>query len=71
MGRKFHILWLLIAVMLLTGCSMRTLDELYCVPKRSEEQNNLQRAIDQNMDGLVYCAPLSSLNDNSHPLDQA
>ena len=62
MGRKFHILWLLIAVMLLTGCSMRTLDELYCVPKRSEEQNNLQRAIDQNMDGLVYCAPLTGEN---------
>lgn len=62
MSRKWNILCLLLAVMLLTGCSMRTLDELYCVPKRSEEQSNLQIAIDHNMDGRVYSAPLNGEN---------
>ena len=62
MSRKWNILCLLLAVMLLTGCSMRTLEELYCVPRRSEEQNSLQTAIDRNMNGLSYCAPLNGEN---------
>lgn len=38
---------------------MRTVHELYQLPKRSEEYNNLQSAIDSVMNGLEYCAPLS------------
>ena len=41
---------------------MQTLDELYRVPKRSEEYNNLQSAIDRNMGDREYCAPLSGEN---------
>lgn len=62
MSRKWNILWLLLAVLLLSGCSMRTLEELYCVPKRSEEQSNLQLAIDRHMGALSYCAPLNGEN---------
>lgn len=50
---------LLAAVLFLSGCSMRTVDQMYCLPKRSDEYNNLQSVIDQAMTGLEYCAPLS------------
>lgn len=50
---------LLLVLLLLNGCGMRTVDELYQLPKRSEEYNNLQSAIDAVMNGLEYCAPLS------------
>lgn len=45
--------------LLLGGCSMRTVEQMYCLPKRSEEYNDLQAAIDGAMKGLSYCAPLS------------
>ena len=62
MGGKLKILSAVLAVLLLTGCSMRTLDELYRVPKRSEEYNDLQSAIDRHMGNREYCAPLSGEN---------
>lgn len=60
--RRHRLLYILLALVLLSGCSMRTLDQLYCVPKRSEEHSNLQLAIDQNMSSRTYCAPLSGEN---------
>lgn len=62
---KRMMLLLLVASMLLTGCAMRTVDELYRVPKRSEEYNNLQSAIDSVMVGLEYSAPLSGENQQA------
>ena len=62
MSGKLKILSAVLAVLLLTGCSMRTLDELYRVPKRSEEYNDLQSAIDRHMGDREYCAPLSGEN---------
>lgn len=53
------------AALLLTGCSMGTLDQLYCIPKRSEEYNNLQSVIDKAMTGADYCAPLSGENQQT------
>lgn len=50
---------LLMAALLLSGCAVRTVDEMYCLPKRSETYNDLQSAIDSAMSGLEYCAPLS------------
>lgn len=62
MSRKLKIFSLLLAMLLLTGCSMRTLDELYRVPRRSEEYNDLQSAIDRSIGDREYCAPLSGEN---------
>ena len=59
---KWKLTALLLALLLLSGCGMRTVDELYCLPKRSEDYNNLQSAIDAVMNGLQYCAPLSGEN---------
>jgi len=56
----------LVASLLLSGCAMATVDELYRVPKRSEEYNNLQAAMDAVMtDGLEYSAPLSGENQQT------
>ncbi len=55
----------LAAALLLTGCSMTTVDQLYCLPKRSEQYNNLQSAIDAAMSGLSYASPQSGENQQT------
>lgn len=50
---------LLSAALLLSGCGLLTLEELYCPPKRSNESDNLQAVIDKAMKNLTYCAPVS------------
>lgn len=55
-------LLLVTAVLILAGCGLTTVDEMYQIPKRSEDYNNLQSAIDDAMSGLSYCAPLSGEN---------
>ena len=56
---------LLLMALLLSGCAMRTLDQMYAVPKRSSEYQDLQRVIDQAMTGLEYCAPVSGENQQT------
>lgn len=46
----------------LSGCSVHTISDLYCLPMRSEEYTGLQTAIDQIMNGREYCAPISGEN---------
>lgn len=66
MNRRMKLaLILLAAAMLLGGCAMQTVDEMYCLPKRSAEYQELQNAIDQAMPGLEYCAPLSGENQQT------
>jgi len=62
MKKNIALVLLLLAVCLLSGCNMRTIDELYCLPKRSEAYNNLQSQIDKTMVGYDYSAPLSGEN---------
>jgi len=57
-------LLIVLAVLFLPGC-MLTVDEMYRLPKRSEDYNNLQSAIDQAMTGLSYCAPLTGENQQT------
>lgn len=52
----------LVAALLLPGCVMRTVDELYCLPKRPQADSDLQKVIDQAMVGLSYCAPVYGEN---------
>lgn len=51
--------------MLLGGCALQTVDEMYAIPKRSAEYNNLQSAIDSAMYGLTYSAPVSGEHQQS------
>ena len=48
--------------LLLSGCVMRTVDELYCLPQRTQANNDLQSVIDKAMENLSYCAPLNGEN---------
>ena len=66
MASKYKILLLLLIVsLLLSGCGLLTLEELYCLPKRSESYSNLQSQIDDAMEELTYSAPLSGDNRQS------
>ena len=54
-----------VALVLLPGCAMRTVDDLYSPPKRSEEYTNLQNAIDSVMADMEYWAPLAGENQQT------
>ena len=56
------ILICLLAVLLLSGCNMRTVDEMYHPPKRPEAYNSLSSQINDVMSGREYQAPLSGEN---------
>ena len=60
--KKIGILAVLLAALLLGGCTMRTVDQLYCLPKRSQAYKHLQSAIDSAMGGREYCSPLAGEN---------
>lgn len=62
MKSKFKWICMLLVAVLLSGCSMRTVKDMYRLPKRSDNFNNLQAAIDLAMTDLEYCAPLSGEN---------
>ena len=57
-ANKVIIMVLLMALML-SGC-MRTVDQMYCLPKRTETYNHLQSAIDEAMVDMSYCADRGS-----------
>lgn len=62
--KRFGIL-IVTAALLLTGCTMPTIDQMYCIPRRSEEYNNLQSAMDAAMADLEYSAPVSGDNQQT------
>lgn len=63
-GIKLICLLLAIALML-AGCTIRTVEQMYRLPKRSEDYNDLQSAIDEAMSDLEYCAPLTGENQQT------
>lgn len=66
MLNKWKILLLLLALStVLTGCNMPTVDQLYCLPKRYSADSNLQEVIDEAMEDLQYCAPVSGNNQQT------
>ncbi len=66
MGNRIKKLFcLLLSAMILSGCSMQTVDQMYRLPKRSTDYSNLQAAIDKAMDGLAFSAPLTGENQQS------
>ncbi len=53
-------------VLLLTGCFFKSVDELYALPKQSQEYYDLQEEIEKLMvSGVVYAAPISGANQQS------
>ena len=62
MFRRCNFILLLLVSLLLSGCALRTVDQMYCLPKRSQEYSDLQSAIDGAMVDLEYSSPLSGEN---------
>lgn len=65
---KKRILFLLTAVLaalLFAGCTMRTVEEMYALPKRSDAFNEMQSAIDTAMYGMTYASPQSGENQQT------
>ena len=62
--KKIFLAALLAALALCSGC-MATVDQMYRLPKRSEEVANLQAAMDSAMSGLSYSAPLTGENQQT------
>ena len=51
----------LFCVLTLSGCIAKTVDELYALPRHSDEYYELQKAIDGVMtEGVQYAAPVST-----------
>lgn len=65
MKKRILFLTMLLTALLLSGCTMRTVEEMYALPKRSEEYKELQSAIDTAMYGLTYSSPQSGENQQT------
>ncbi|MBQ3192412.1 MAG: hypothetical protein IJB59_02450 [Oscillospiraceae bacterium] len=65
MKRRILFAVLLVMTLLLTGCTLRTVEEMYALPKRSSEYSQLQSAIDTAMYGLTYSSPQSGENQQT------
>ncbi|MBE6923346.1 MAG: hypothetical protein E7465_09280 [Ruminococcaceae bacterium] len=65
MKKAIRVLSLLMAALLLSGCTMRTVDEMYRLPRRSETDDHLQSAIDAAMADLNYAAPIAGENQQT------
>ncbi len=58
MRRYSKIIGLLLCMaLLLSGCNLRTVDQLYCLPMRSDSEQDLQEVISRAMSDLEYSAP--------------
>ena len=53
--------------LLLSGCFVKTVDELYTLPQHSDDYNRLEQAIESGMSAqrAVYAAPVSGINQQS------
>lgn len=60
--RTLLLVFAFLLVLCTCGCTVATVDKMYQVPKRSQDFNNLQSAIDNSMAELSYSAPLSGEN---------
>lgn len=65
MKLKKSVFLMLLAALLLTGCTVHTVDKMYCLPKRSEEYADVQSAINSAMGGLEHSAPRSGENQQT------
>mgnify|MGYP006955459360 CR=1 FL=1 len=55
----------LLTALLFSGCAMRTVEQMYALPKRSDEFNEMQSAIDTAMYGMTYASPQSGENQQT------
>ena len=59
---------LMLGITMLCGCVM-TVDEMYCLPRRSEGYTNLQSVMESAMGDMAFSAPISG--ENQQPVQMA
>lgn len=65
MAKLRYMVLLLATVLLLGGCSMKSASELFCLPGRTDEADDLQAAIRSAMGSMEFSAPLNGSNQQS------
>ena len=65
MKKKIGFVILLLTVSLLSACGYSTVEEMYRIPKRSQEYTILQSAIEQAMTGMEFASPASGDNQQT------
>lgn len=60
-----RLLCMVLSALLLSGCSIQTVGQMYQLPKRSRDYSNLQSVMDKAMAGLDFCAPIAGDNQQS------
>ena len=65
MNGIWKVLLAMCAALLLNGCALRTVEEMYCLPKRAEQFSLLQSAIDLAMTDMEYSAPVAGENQQT------
>ena len=65
MQKRIVLILAVVTALLLTGCGLRTVEEMYALPKRSHEYSQLQATIDRAMADMTYSAPVSGDNQQS------
>ncbi len=63
--RILFLMLMTLVALLFTGCAMRTVEEMYALPKRSDEFKEMQSAIDTAMYGMTYASPQSGENQQT------
>lgn len=62
MIRRLVSILLMLCVLMLCGCDMRTVDQMYSPPERSADHDSLQTVINDAMVGMAYSAPTAGEN---------
>ena len=57
MNKRIFAFTLLAVLLLLSGCQVRTVDQMYCLPRRPESYNDLQLVIEDAMAKMEFSAP--------------
>ena len=65
MKQAKRLICLILSALMLSGCSIQAVNQMYQLPKRSEDYSNLQSVMDQAMAGLDFCAPITGDNQQS------
>lgn len=65
MNRHRWLLILPVLALVLSGCGMRTVEDMYEIPRRSSEYQSFQTAMDSAMRDMEYAAPAAGENRQS------
>lgn len=65
MAKLRYMVVLLVAALLLSGCNMKSASELFCLPGRTGQSDDLQTAIRAAMGKMEFSAPLNGSNQQS------